>query len=287
MFRFIKRRYFWIIIFIFFVSLILIKWSPDEREDITVAENLIREIYTPLFGGVSGVKEKISHVGVFFEDRKKLQQTISELEEENKKLKLQNQALQEYKMEAVRLKKILGFKNDNLEVYSLVAAKVIGRKPNNWYQVIIIDKGEADGITKDMPVITPEGLVGVVTSTSLNASYVSLLTDRSVAVGVLIQNTRETNGIVEGTGESNILRMTNIPYYSVIKKNDIIVTSGLSLIYPKGIRVGKVEKVYRDAGGILLSADIKPAVDFDKLEEVLVVTDFKPVIEEKTEEKEE
>lgn len=268
------------------VSLLLIKSSTDERKDITIAENFIREIYTPLFSGVSGVKEKISQVGVFFENRRSLEKAISRLEAENKKLKLENQSLREYKMEAVRLKNILQFKNDNLEVYRLVPAKVVGRKPNNWYQLIIIDKGEASGIKKDMPVITPEGLVGVVTSTSQNAAYVSLLTDRSVAVGVLIQNTREANGIVEGTGESNILRMTNIPYYSVIKKNDVIVTSGLSLIYPKGIRVGRVEKVYREAGGLLLSADIKPAVNFDKLEEVLVITDFKPVIEQIDEEQE-
>ncbi|SHG78490.1 rod shape-determining protein MreC [Thermosyntropha lipolytica DSM 11003] len=286
MFRWMREKYFWIIFFILLISLILIRSSSEERYDITWAENLLREIYTPLFSGVSGVKEKISQISVFFEERKQLEETIARLEAENDKLKLENQALREYKMEALRLKNILGFQNDNLEVYNLLPAKVIARKPNNWYQVIIIDKGEKNGVTKDMPVITPEGLVGVVTSTSSYSSYVNLLTDRSVAVGVLIQNTRETTGIVEGTGESNILRMTNIPYYSAIKKNDVIVTSGLSQIYPKGIKVGTVKEVYREAGGILLSADVKPAVDFDKLEEVLIITDFKQVVENVAEENE-
>lgn len=286
MFNLMKKRYFWLIFSIIIISFILIKASSSERQDITMAENFIREIYTPLFSGVSGVKEKIDYIGVFFEDRRKLNETIAELRQENKRLKLENQALLEYKSEALRLKQALEFKNSNLEIYTLTAARVIGRSPSNWHQVIIIDKGENEGIEKDMPVITPEGLVGVVTSTSKNSSYVSLLTDRSVAIGVLIQETRETNGIVEGTGDSHILRMTNIPYYSVINENDNIITSGLSLIYPKGIRIGKVTKVYREPGGLLLSADIKPAVNFDKLEEVLIITDFRPLPEGINEEKE-
>ncbi|MBO8158787.1 rod shape-determining protein MreC [Thermosyntropha sp.] len=270
-----KKRYFWIIVSIIVISLFFIKVSSYERRDITIIENWVCEAYTPLFSGVSGIRDAFSSLEAFFEDRRMLKRTIDELKHENEKLRLENQTLKEYKTEAERLQNILDFKNTSLETYSLTAARVVGRSPNNWYQGIIIDKGKNNGLTKGMPVISPEGLVGIITNTSHNVSYVSLLTDRSTAIGVLVQESRETNGIVEGTGNSNTLRMTNIPYYSNIKKNYHVITSGLSQIYPKGIMVGKVEEIYHEPGGLLLSADIKPAVNFDKLEEVLVITDYK------------
>jgi rod shape-determining protein MreC len=100
-----------------------------------------------------------------------------------------------------------------------------------------------------------------------------------VAVGVLLQETRETNGIVEGLGDNSILRMRNIPYYSKVQTGDQVVTSGLSEYYPKGIVIGKITKISREPNGLLLSAAVAPAVDFNKLEEVLVITTYRPPVE--------
>ncbi len=98
-------------------------------------------------------------------------------------------------------------------------------------------------------------------------------------MGAILQKSREARGIVEGLGKSTFLSMANIPYYSSIKKGDQVICSGLSSQYPKGIRIGKVISVSREPSGLLLSARVKPAVDFDKLEEVLVIINYKNVVE--------
>lgn len=108
---------------------------------------------------------------------------------------------------------------------------------------------------------------------------VNLLTDREMAVGVILQRTRETNGLVEGLGDGNLLRMGNIPYYSSVEVNDRVITSGLSTTYPKGIDVGIISKISREPNGLLLTAEVKPVVDFDRLEEVMVIIDYLPSTE--------
>ena len=155
------------------------------------------------------------------------------------------------------------------------AARVIARSPNNWFKVIMIDKGSEDGITQGMPVINPDGLVGRVSNTSKYSSQVELITDREMAVGAILQNTRETRGIVEGIGDSDILAMINIPYYSKVKKGERVLSSGLSEFYPKGIQIGTIQKIKREANGLLLSATVKPSVKFDELEEVLIITQYR------------
>jgi rod shape-determining protein MreC len=91
-------------------------------------------------------------------------------------------------------------------------------------------------------------------------------------VGAIAQSSRETQGIIEGMGESNSLRMINIPYYSKISRYERVVCSGLSQYYPKGILIGYVQSVEKEANGLLLTAVVTPAVAFDKLEEVMVIT---------------
>jgi rod shape-determining protein MreC len=98
-----------------------------------------------------------------------------------------------------------------------------------------------------------------------------------MAVGAILQETRETTGIVEGMGESNVLRMINIPYYADVEKGERVISSGLSQTYPKGITIGTIFKVTREPSGLVQSATITPAVDFDKLEEVLVIKNYHPL----------
>ncbi len=179
---------------------------------------------------------------------------------------------------------MLAFKEHNQEQFTLQSARVIARSPNNWFKVITIDQGSQDGITQGMPVINPDGLVGRVSNTSQYSSQVELITDREMAVGAILQNTRETRGIVEGMGDSNALGMINIPYYSQVKKGERVLSSGLSEFYPKGIPIGTIQAVKREANGLLLSATVKPAVKFDKLEEVFVITQYRSLPEDKADE---
>lgn len=279
MFSILKNKFFWLFLAIFIFSIIMINLTSSDREDITTAEKLIRDLYTPLQSGVSEFRDNWTALPLIFSDKKLLGSQIADLKKENERLSLENQALREYKAEARRLKQILEFKDASLDSYDLLAASVIARSPNNWNKTLVINRGSKNGIEKDMAVISPDGLVGRVGSVSKNSAHISLITDREVAVGVILQESRETSGIVEGMGDSGLLRMIDIPYYSSIEKGYRVVTSGLSLTYPSGIDIGVIDGISREPNGLLLSATVKPAVDFNKLEEVLVITGYRPQVE--------
>jgi rod shape-determining protein MreC len=257
----------------------MINFTSSAREDITIVEKLIRDLYTPLQSGVSEFRDNCAALPVLFSDKKLLSTQIGELKKEIEQLSLENQVLREYEAEAKRLKELVEFKDATLESYDLLAASVIARSPNNWNKTLVINRGSKNGVEKDMAVISPDGLVGRVGSVSKNSAHISLISDRELAVGAVLQESRETGGIVEGIGNSGLLRMINIPYYSSIKKGDRVVTSGLSLTYPSGIDIGFVEEILKEPNGLLLSATVKPAVDFNKLEEVLVITGYRPQLE--------
>lgn len=238
-------------------------------------EKWIRETYTPLQSGVSKLNEKWDSIAVYFRDKKDLQKQVETLARMCAELSLKNQMLRESHAEAERLREMVGFIESAREIYTLVPARVIARSPNSWYQTITIDQGSNSGIAKDMAVISPKGLVGRVGSVSQNSAQVNLISDREVAVGAVVQETRDTSGIVEGLGSSELLRMINIPYYSGIKEDDKVITSGLSEIFPKGIDIGTVVAITREPNGLLLSATIRPTVELNKLEEVLVITEYR------------
>jgi rod shape-determining protein MreC len=257
-------------------SLGLISFTSPNRQSSTIIEKTIRDIYTPLQSGVNGVFGFFRGFGSFFTEKQGLIQKVKDLEAENDRLKLENQALREETDELLRLRSLVNFTDTHDQMFSFTAARVIARSPNNWCKILTINRGSEHGIRKDMAVISPDGLVGRIGSVSQKSSQVYLITDREVAVGAILQRTRETSGIVEGKGESYQLWMKNIPYYSDIRKGDRVITSGLSEYYPKGILIGTVKQTKKEPGGLLLSAIITPGVDFSKLEEVLVVTNYIP-----------
>jgi rod shape-determining protein MreC len=273
--NFIKNKYFWLVLIVFIGTYWLINNTSSERHNISVLEKMIRDAYTPLQSGVVEFKENLGQVNAFFASKQEMHQEIGRLQEENQRLIMENQVLREDKMELRRLRSLLGFRDISLDKYQMVGARVIARSPNNWYRNIVIDKGTDSGIRKGMAVISPHGLVGRVASVSRESAHVDLIIHREIAVGAIVQENRETQGIVEGLGISQNLRMVNIPYYSTIKEGYHIITSGLSESYPKGINIGRVKEVELQPDGILLSALVEPSVDFDKLEEVLVIVNYK------------
>lgn len=279
MLRLFRNKFFWLFLLVVIAALITMNQTSVPRAEITVVEKAIREALAPLQSSIRDLRGNWGGLGQAFSDKRSLQNRIDELEERNRRMAIDNQILREYEAEAKRLRRLLAFQKDNLETYDLLPAAIIARSPNNWSQTLTIDKGAQDGISKGMTVIHPDGLVGRISSVSRSSAQVSLITDRQMAVGVILQRTRETNGIVEGEGISSRLSMNNIPYYSSIEVNDRVITSGLSVIYPKGIDVGTVSKIEREPNGLLQTAEVKPRVDFDRLEEVLVITDYRPPIE--------
>jgi rod shape-determining protein MreC len=213
--NFIKNKYFWLVLIVFIGTFWLINNTSSERHNISVLEKMIRDAYTPLQSGVVEFKENLGQVNAFFASKQEMHQEIGRLQEENQRLIMENQVLREDKMELRRLRSLLGFRDISLDKYQMVGARVIARSPNNWYRNIVIDKGTDSGIRKGMAVISPHGLVGRVASVSRESAHVDLIIHREIAVGAIVQENRETQGIVEGLGISQNLRMVNIPYYNL------------------------------------------------------------------------
>lgn len=153
----------------------------------------------------------------------------------------------------------------NLET---TAADVIAAAASPEFRTVTIDKGTNEGLAADMAVISPAGVVGRVILPASRASKVQLLIDRNAAAGALIERTR-VQGVVEGFGDGT-LRMEYVPGSSDVKPGDLVVTSGIDGIYPKGFVIGTIEQVGAGSGGYH-QITVRPAVDFTRLEEVLVV----------------
>ena len=148
------------------------------------------------------------------------------------------------------------------------AAEVIAAAASPEFRTVTIDKGSSHGLQTDMAVISPAGVVGRVILPSGRAAKVQLLIDRNAAAGALIERTR-VQGVVVGFGDGS-LRMEYVPGTADVKTGDLVVTSGIDGIYPKGFVIGTIDHVDRGLGQYH-EITVRPAVDFSRLEEVLVV----------------
>jgi rod shape-determining protein MreC len=277
LFNFLHKKSFWTILVLALLIIMFIKFSSSNRPEITFLERSVRDAYSPLQTGVNKFKAGIDNINDGLAQKKQIEEQLEALQIKNNLLSLENQQLRENRAEVERLRGLLAYKEAEQDQYDLEAARVIARSPNNWYKMITIDKGSNQGIAAGMPVINPTGLVGRVVNVSTNSAQIWLIADREMAVGAILQETRETRGIVEGMGDKGMLRMINIPYYSEVRVGENVVTSGLSETYPPGIHIGSIETVERESNGLVISATVKPSVDFDKLEEVLVIKKFRQI----------
>lgn len=203
--------------------------------------------------------------GVIFYHRNMVQRRrfSDELMLLKKKLNDANEAL----LENSRLKKMLLFKQDS--AFRVLAARVIARSADNWSQAVIIDKGASSGIKKGYVAINYLGLIGRVIEVSGAASKILLIDDPGLGVSSIIQRSRQ-EGLVTGTLSSNLI-MRYLPKDADIALNDVIVTSGLTANFPKGLIIGTVVDISEEFSGLSKYAIIKPAVNLSGIEEVLVI----------------
>lgn len=201
------------------------------------------------------------------------------LQDENKKLQdqiagLQSQLLlyQEGYRESQRLQQLLNLTRNSQNDY--VAAAVIGRQQGALSKTLWINKGSAHGLKPGMPVVVPPGLVGRLTDVTWRSSKVMCIIDESSNVDILIQRTR-VQGIVRGAGARGCV----VKYISKIQDvqiGDVVISSGMSNLFPKGMLIGKVTAVDRMDVGLFIQIQVSPFVDFSKIEEVLVLVSPAP-----------
>ena len=267
-----KRLILLLVGIIFLVA--LIGFSLREREQLSWPEQFIKDSV----GFVQSIFAKPAHMVAGFV--KNVQDLINTYEE-NKILKERLDEYAQLKVEADRLEKenkelkSLLEKEKDLASFNIRHATVIARNPDRWEESIIINIGEVHGVTKNMAVITSDGMIGKINSVGKITSTVQLLTtiDRTNRIHVAIQAKGEdVYGLIEGYDDkTQMLLIKQVPAEKKIKKGMNVITSGMTDVFPKGLYIGTVEKVEADQYGLTQIAYVKPAANFYNIENVMVV----------------
>ena len=196
-----------------------------------------------------------------------------ELKRENGTLKLQITQLQSKAGEADRLAALLKFRQTNVDV-PMVSARVIGGSADSASQTIYLDRGERDGIRRNMGVITPDGVVGKVIESYKDTAQVLLLTDKDSGVGAMLVDSRVQKP-VGGTGEPLLVMKYISNEDNSVNPGDRIVTSGMDRIFPRDLPVGTIADI--KAGNTFKQIRVRPAANLERLEEVFVLLTMKPL----------
>ncbi len=193
-------------------------------------------------------------------ENRELRARLARLEEENLQLR-------EALVAGGQLQRIAQMR-EGFEV-PLLPAQVVGQDVSGWFHAVLLDRGRRDRVLSGMPVVSDLGLVGVVSATSPHASRCMLLLDRRSAVDAIVQRSR-AKGIVRGTGTGELEFEFQVRGDDV-QPGDIVISSGVGGVYPKGLRIGEVSEVNTERSELLHRARVVPAVDFSRLEQVFVM----------------
>jgi rod shape-determining protein MreC len=188
-------------------------------------------------------------------------------------LELDRLELQRTRQENERLRRLLGFAQE-VPGRKVLGARIVGvRLDPKGLQLVTVDRGADEGVERMMPVVVGQGVVGRVHSVTPSTSDVLLLSDRNSSIAVLVERSR-ARANVRGTGSPDACRLEYAMRSDDMVEGDLLVTSGTDGVFPRGLPVGTLIGVKRSGQGLYQRADVKPAVDVTKLEEILVVTAF-------------
>jgi len=230
-------------------------------------ESIGLKLFSPINRGISLATDNTKNYLKAIAEFKVVKEENKELKEKIEIAYRENAILKEKLIAYDRLKELLELKESFS--YEMIPSLVISREPGNWFNSIIIDKGMDDGVKKNMAVATYRGLVGKVVTVDSHIAKVLLILDQRSAAGGMIQRSRDI-GVVKGS-ESNYCYMEYLSDDADIKVNDIVITSGLGSVFPKGIVIGKIAGIKKESHDLFQKVIIRPEVDFTKLEEVFVV----------------
>ena len=243
------------------------------KKDSNSISSGVGTIISPLQRIIYSVNDKLKNSFDFFVNFKNVKEENDALISENAELENKLVEYTRLKEENDKLREILNYANANKN-YDYLGCNIIGYSGGNISNGYLIDKGTKDGVEKDMVIISSQGLVGKITRSEENFSIMQTILNENIAVAAMVESTRESTGIIKGIGDGknrNLISLTNLPIDSEIKEGDVILTSGLGRMYPKEIRIGEVISVETDNVKVMKSAVVKPYVDFNKLEELVII----------------
>lgn len=225
--------------------------------------------------GASGVSHKISGIMSDLADLQSLKERNAELERALVSFQAEIVDLREIKADYQQLVKLLNYR-DSTSGRQYLPARVIGRDTSGLLRTITIDHGTRDGLAVGMPVVSDLGLVGRIYQVSANAAQILLVTDPNSFVNSAMLQSSRTIGLVQGTASGG-LQMLNIKLTDTVNNVDSVVTSGIGGKFPRGILIGQLSSVTIDDSRLFQRAQIHSLVPFDRLEIVLVITNFEPI----------
>jgi len=231
------------------------------------ARRVVLAISAPVEAAGTWATSPFRAVGNFFDGLGASKKHLAALEAQNEELKARLAELEEAELENQRLQALVQFADEN-DLASL-GAQVIGQPTSTWEGVLTINRGSVDGVEPGMPVVAAQGLVGQVVDVTPYASTVRLITDQQSGVAAMVQSSR-TPGIVRGS-VSQELTMEYVDRTSLPVVGDVVITSGIGGVYPKGIVIGDIIEVDDQRGELYPDIVVKSRVPINEIEEVLVL----------------
>ena len=244
------------------ILIIIVSITNIRVEKWSYVGNILGNVVMPVQSGLTYLKNKIAGNDNYFINVNELKNENEQLKNEKTQLEASVRELEIIKAENATLKEYVNLK-DKYSEYSTKPAYVIERDFSNYSKIIVINIGKNDGIDVNMTVISEKGLVGHVISVTDTTAKVQTIIDTSNAV---------SSSILKGSWNETFLKSTSIPTDSTIIEGDLVETSGIGGIYPKGIYIGTIKRVVSTKNITDRYAFVEPAVDFSKLETVLVIT---------------
>ncbi|MDR0469671.1 MAG: rod shape-determining protein MreC [Peptococcaceae bacterium] len=268
-----RRGALWAGLFTFGVILLLYVMQRTGWQSVDMARpgKPLREIAWPVQKLADVVGGGLHQFFGYFRSNRLLREENEMLRESLETAEFWIQQMKELREENRRLGMLLEYETTQGRTFDLVIARVIGKDAENWNQMLILDQGSTSGLACDMAVIAPAGMVGRIVSVTPHTAEVLLLIDRESAIGARITETRFAPGMVSGTGQDDLLEMLRVDHDAEILPGQTVITSGYGGVFPKGLMIGTVEEVMIDTNGLTKRATIRPAVDFRRLEEVMVI----------------
>lgn len=257
-----------LVFFLIFCSLLLTTLHVKGKRDIFFLDSIVNSVFSPVQSFFTRSIRSVKQLGTNYLFVINAREENILLKEEIERLRIDRERLLEIENQYNRLLKQLQFQK---EISSkMILAEVVGNDFNSWFKTIVINKGTENAIEKGMTAMTADGLVGRTIEAGTNNAKILLLTDFRNAVDAMVQRTRD-RGVVIGNN-SNILQMRFIPLKADIQIGDVVISSGMGGVYPKGLVVGTVTKIKRKKQSLFQEAEIAPSGDFTKLEEVFIIS---------------
>lgn len=260
------------VVILFLIGCMLYSLTTDNSTPLDSTAGAVASPGQQGFGGIgsffNGFIEKFTKYNSVKKENEELKKKLSDLESKYA-------ADETYKTENDELREILNLKEKN-EDFVFAKAQVIAKDPGDWFSVFTIDKGSMNGIREGCPVVTSDGLAGIVKSVGLNFSKVVSLIDTECVTGAIVARTGDA-AIAEGDfklSRQGLCKLTFFDNNVIINRGDIIDTSGLGGIFPKGLRIGRIEDILPEENGITNYAVIRPAVNFDSIKSVYIIKSY-------------